>query len=326
MVLRAAVARLATLRPHVLMVDPPGSTRARLSVEQWCREFGAVLAQSPADADILVVTGPAGASLSEAIEELWREMPGPRVRLQLVADQEVQVQMHGACRDLVQSSGLDERDDDWASGQPSGHDMSDMSMPGGLDMADRAADRDGMKLDVVPFSLGPVLAGWPTGLTVDLVLQGDVVQQANARPIHGGSESFWSSRPTAARLDCASRLLTLLGWSDVAQQARALRDRLLDVGHTADTTRRLRRLRRRVGRSRIVRAELTGLAVVNDTDALDRLLSWLEADNSSTPFIHPLSVGLQTIEGLELTEARLALASLPVDVDAMDPASSEPAQ
>ncbi|WP_433473669.1 hypothetical protein ACQPZP_33380 [Spirillospora sp. CA-142024] len=45
-------------------------------------------------------------------------------------------------------------------------------------MADRADDRDGLKLDVLHVPLEPALASWPADLVVHLTLQGDVVQAA----------------------------------------------------------------------------------------------------------------------------------------------------
>ena len=79
-----------------------------------------------------------------------------------------------------------------------GHDMGDMDMggmemPGGLPMADRGADRDGLTLDQLHVPLGPVLPDWPAGLVVHLTLQGDVVQHAEAQALgRGGGGSFWT--------------------------------------------------------------------------------------------------------------------------------------
>lgn len=44
-------------------------------------------------------------------------------------------------------------------------------MPGGLMMTERAADRDGLRLDMLYVALGPVLADWPAGLVVELAVQ-----------------------------------------------------------------------------------------------------------------------------------------------------------
>lgn len=49
-------------------------------------------------------------------------------------------------------------------------------VPYGRAMAERAENRDGLKLDQLPVRVGPLFAGWPSGLALDLKLQGDVVQ------------------------------------------------------------------------------------------------------------------------------------------------------
>jgi hypothetical protein len=51
-------------------------------------------------------------------------------------------------------------------------------VPYGRPMAERADDRDGLKLDYLPVRVGPLFAPFPIGLTLDVRLQGDVIQQA----------------------------------------------------------------------------------------------------------------------------------------------------
>ncbi|RJL24836.1 hypothetical protein D5H75_29100 [Bailinhaonella thermotolerans] len=138
--------------------------------------------------------------------------------------------------------------------------------PGGLPMAGRAGDRDGLRLDVLHVPLGPVLADWPAGLVVELVLQGDVVQEAAVRPEatataaatagtgagtgDGGDRtgSYWDEpwlrarsgeavtvgegerRRAAAHLDSVGRLLAVAGWEREASRARRMRDSLLGGG------------------------------------------------------------------------------------------------
>ncbi len=103
-------------------------------------------------------------------------------------------------------------------------------MSAGLEMAGRGPDRDGLKLDQLHLSLGPVLADWPTGLMLRITLQGDVIQGAHAVPVGTkGATSFWtdpwwraaqgeavtvaqSARLTAARrLDSLGRFLAVAG-------------------------------------------------------------------------------------------------------------------
>jgi len=98
--------------------------------------------------------------------------------------------------------------DDGGHGQHGhgGHDHG-MSMPAGLAMADRAPDRDLLKLDRLHVPLGPVLPEWPAGLVLHTALQGDVIQEAAVQVLdvgdHGsawpsGRGSFWNE-PTVER-------------------------------------------------------------------------------------------------------------------------------
>ena len=181
----------------------------------------------------------------------------------------------------------DQRDDedhrgdhehDGHGGGHSGHGAHGMEMqmplPGGLPMAQRGPDRDGLSLDCIHLALGPLLADWPGGLTIRLVLQGDVIQRAeldaltpfDGAPAH--SRSFWHApwlraaageyvavaeaarRRAAAHLDSLGRLLAVAGWPAAATQARRLRDDLLAGAAEAVIRPQIERFARRVGRSR----------------------------------------------------------------------------
>ncbi|MFF5035576.1 hypothetical protein [Nocardia salmonicida] len=186
------------------------------------------------------------------------------------------------------------------------HDMG-MMMPGGLAMADRADDRDGLKLDVLTVALGPVLAWWPAGLTVVTRWQGDIVCDATVSVLRApsGTLPFWLQPwlragsvdaderrrwRTARALDSASTLLTVAGWSDAATTARRLRDELLvgDVSGGGEV--RLRRWARRVAGSRALRWSLrdvgriaAGPGVPPEVvgDVRDRLLRWITETDSA---------------------------------------------
>lgn len=163
--------------------------------------------------------------------------------------------------------GGDAHEDHQGHGGHGGH--GGMEMPGGLPMAGQGEDRDGLTLDRLHVPLGPLLSDWPTGLTLRLVLQGDVVQAADldeeplvaSRPV----ESFWvqpwlrsavgeavgsgeaARRRAAARLDSLGRLLVVAGWPAEAMKARRLRDDLLDGAPAAALASRLERLGRMGG-------------------------------------------------------------------------------
>ncbi|MBC7299753.1 MULTISPECIES: hypothetical protein [Nocardia] len=176
-----------------------------------------------------------------------------------------------------------------------------MMMPGGLAMADRADDRDGLKLDVLTVPLGPVLAWWPAGLTAVTRWQGDIVCDATVSVLAApsGTVPFWlkpwlhpgqvdanlRGRWRAARaLDSASTLLTLAGWSDAATTARRLRDELLAGELSGAGEVRLRRWTRRVAGSWVLRSSLRDVGRIAEGsdvpaglvgDAHDRLLRWI---------------------------------------------------
>ncbi|MEE1940663.1 hypothetical protein V1L54_14810 [Streptomyces sp. TRM 70361] len=241
-----------------------------------------------------------------------------------------------------------------------------MQMPGGLMMADRAEDRDGLKLDVLHVPLGPVLPDWPAGLVIDTVLQGDVVQRAEGRVLPSAGPCpppFWhaddgrtvapGARTAACHLDSLGRLLALAGWEDAAAGARRLRDRLL-AGEPADAVRAdFGSWRRRVERSCTLRWATDGIGVLAPADAVRlgvsgpavrarpphdataRWLRWLvetdealaggqtpdggprghRAPDGSPPSRGLLDAAVELMPGLELSAARLLVASLGPDPD-----------
>ena len=167
-----------------------------------------------------------------------------------------------------------------------GMEMGDRGMPGGLPMADRAADRDGLRLDQLHVPLGPVLPDWPAGLVVHLTLQGDVVQHAEAQALGpGAGGSFWSEpwrraaagepvtageaarRSVASHLDSLGRFLAVAGWDDAATVARRLRDDALAGAPGSGLRPAVHRFDRRVARSRTLAWLTRGLGVLMPDDA-----------------------------------------------------------
>ncbi|PEQ11538.1 hypothetical protein B2G71_17075 [Novosphingobium sp. PC22D] len=75
--------------------------------------------------------------------------------------------------------------------------------------------RDGLMLDAMTVTIGPFLRTLPPGLSLELTLQGDVIQQARvATPAY--SASGIASEPLLR----AARILELLGLPDLARRAR----------------------------------------------------------------------------------------------------------
>ena len=183
----------------------------------------------------------------------------------------------------------------------------------GLPMADRADDRDGLRLDQLHVPLGPALLDWPAGLVLRLALQGDVMQRVHVEQIAapaGQGRPFWDEpwlraaageevprglaarRLCAAHLDSVGRLLAVAGWPAQAQQARAARDTALEGAPAKAVVAAVSPLVRRVGRSRTLRwltkgvgvldartaaaAGVSGPALTAGGDVWDRLNVWLD--------------------------------------------------
>ncbi|MER5205510.1 hypothetical protein [Streptomyces sp. NPDC002825] len=210
-------------------------------------------------------------------------------------------------------SGRDEHGGHSAHGGHSGHDEPDghgghaghqhhMAPVAGLPMAERADDRDGLRLDRLHVPLGPALPDWPAGLVLRLELQGDVVQRAEVDPVPTPAASgpaFWNEpwlrasagepvtvgaaarRRCAAHLDSLGRLLGVAGWSDASARARDARDKALGGTVRNELVRHVRPLTRRMRRSWTLRWLMAGVGAQArgpvGEDVHGRLLAWLDA-------------------------------------------------
>ncbi|MGK7222761.1 hypothetical protein ACSNO4_08185 [Kocuria flava] len=83
--LNELLARFAVRAAQVLVVEVPGHWDARMELEQQLLRRGWRPAWAPADADVLAVCGVAGHELSELVDRLWEQMPGPRVRVDITS-------------------------------------------------------------------------------------------------------------------------------------------------------------------------------------------------------------------------------------------------
>jgi hypothetical protein len=300
--------RAGAARPHVLVAAMPGGAAVRLAAEEQLRRRGWPAALSPADADMLLVAGAPAADIAASVETTWAAVPAPRVRAIVTSPGEVAAALDAAQAELAtgapqwlpagDSAVLPGGDGGAASGpggshgahgMASHHDMSemDMGMPGGLPMAERGEDRDGLKLDRLHVPLGPVVPDWPAGLVVRLILQGDVVQhaEAGAMGLVEGAGSFWTEpwrraaagepvtvgvaarRRAAAHLDSLARFLALAGWDDAATAARLLRDDALGSRPVSSLGLAVRRLAIRVARSRVLAWSTRGTGMLQPDEA-----------------------------------------------------------
>ncbi|MEU1719821.1 hypothetical protein [Nonomuraea sp. NPDC005692] len=347
--LRGWLLRQAALRPRVLVVAAPYGTGARLLVEAEVDRRGWPVAASAAEASLMVVCGRPGAELAAAAGEVWRTVPVPRALVELppdVAADEVVAALDDAVRVLGDEPGQWRQAGVLAAGR-SGNGPDDTAM------AERGADRDGLKLDRLHVPLGPVLADWPAGLVVETVLQGDVIQEAQVRalPAGGTGDAFWAPAPdmgrqearrrtAAARLDGLGRLLAVAGWPAAAADARRLRDRLLAGAVDERARRHCVRFTRRVRRSWVLRWMLRGAGELGPDappplrgDALDRVRRWLDDVEALTeersgpggggdvPVDGVLALLPGLLAGAELAVARLIVAGLDPDLDRLPSAA-----
>ncbi|MEF3120393.1 hypothetical protein [Kocuria flava] len=225
-----------------------------------------------------------------------------------------------------------------------GHGGMDMA-PEGIPLAEGGEDRDGLEMDVLHLPLGPVLPFWPAGLVLRCSLQGDVVVDADASVVDGGSDDEDdgagaggpSSGPAPAavvRCDRVVALLALAGADDAAAGARRARDALLhgDRGAARDAAERLHRT---IRRSRLLRWSLRGVLPLAPSDleqhglprrclgdAHDRLLVRVERIRTEAGGAEPVPVEdaavpwavlPELVTGLELASVRLAVASLDLE-------------
>ena len=354
-----------------LIATTVGGTGARLAAEQEMRRRGWRPALNPAEANLLVVAGPADPAMTPFVDAVWQLVPKPRVQVDIADAPAVPAALSDAEHRLRSpdehrsaSAGdhhhhdeqaepehhHDQHDphsihDDGEHAEMShsshmehshhhGHDMSGMEMPGGIPMADRAEDRDGLKLDRLAVPLGPVLPAWPAGLLVRATLQGDVIQEATAETVMAATHRpapFWSTlsservRIAARRLDSCTRLLTVAGWEYAAVTAARLRDELLS-GDDVDA--RFTRWARQVRRSRVLRWSLTGIGThTGSGDVLDRLLRWIDQaaaalDGSANSIetddpAEILDALPRLLAGTEFATARLVVASFDPDFEGM---------
>ena len=87
--LRERVAAIATRRAHVLIVEMPGEALLRLHAEAGVAGAGWAVATTPADADVLLVCGPARGEALQRADRLWDQMVAPRARVAVASAADV---------------------------------------------------------------------------------------------------------------------------------------------------------------------------------------------------------------------------------------------
>lgn len=95
------LARCAARRVHVLIAEVPGNWSLRVQVERRIAARRWRQADSPADADVLVVCGSPGPELADVIDRIWDQLPGPRVRVAVDDPRTVDTVLAHAVEELV---------------------------------------------------------------------------------------------------------------------------------------------------------------------------------------------------------------------------------
>jgi hypothetical protein len=101
--LSGRLARAATRRVTVLVVEVPGWGRVRCAVQSELRTRGWREATSAADADGLVLCGRPGGELDRCVESVWQQLPGPRARTPVTATTAVSAALDQLLADLLDS-------------------------------------------------------------------------------------------------------------------------------------------------------------------------------------------------------------------------------
>ena len=295
--LRRRLAILAVDATHVLVIESPGAWLTRVAIEREIGRRGWRLATSPADADALVIAGTPGPQLSERIESVWEQLPGPRSRTVIAGDTNtasVRMALDQVAAELLDPERQvgDARDrEGFGSDQMSGdsdlagdmdmhgdsdmHAMDDMDMdmsPSGIPLAEGGYDRDGLEMDALHLPLGPVLPHWPAGVVLRCTLQGDVVVAAEASVLDESDSTPVLLHPNERAAWCCdqlARVLALSGWADGYSAAVRVRDSLIDQQDVAASSALLDVLQRRLRRARLLRWSLRGIGNLRADDQPD---------------------------------------------------------
>ncbi len=297
--LRNALARVATRRPRVHLLEAPGGAVVRFAVEQELDRRGWSPAPGPSAADALVVAGDLPPALSEAAELVWSQLPGPRVRTTIADPDDVPASLDQVRRGLcdldlqrrdARERGLDETER-WIES-----DEEEEMAPGGIPLAEGAEDRDGLEMDVLVHPLGPLLNHWPGGLELRTTLHGDVVAEATVRWWGGQESRPQAPESAAAAWDAVSVVLALVGQDHWARPARSLRDDpARDDPARQPDRRRLRSHLERLGRWSVLPSEVVS--------TLGRLL-----DDPGQDLLGPQELEALAI-GRDLGDVRLLVAA-----------------
>lgn len=290
--LTGLIAGLAAADPVPVFAIAGSGMRA--AVQDLRLDPGVRIVDTPRAAAVMLIAGPIAAQDIEALARIHDALPHPRATVtwrtadlfirpgdgaSIVVDgDDPGPALRSAYRAVLkghrpsEASILPDEDPaDWRGVGPFGQGGSGMTggTPYGRPMAELGIDRDGLRLDVLPVTLGPFFPRLPAGLVLDLQMAGDVVTAATvatSRPdaTADGPESPFiralSGPVSIAELELARARDHLRWLSDalVAQGLPAFGRRSLHLAHDVrgGDGRRVRDLARRIRRSGVFRWSL----------------------------------------------------------------------
>lgn len=240
MAVASALARFAAGSPVPVFAAAGPGWRNR--VEDLALDRGIEHVPSPRHATVLLVAGPIPTEHRQALDRIHDQLPHPRVTLRWGAvgeDAEAGERIDGGADPVGTIRRVDEAlltgsrpsEPDRLADEPPNpwrgkgdHGQGGEGMMGGTPygrpMAMTGDDlRDGLALDRLVFRIGPFFPPFPPGLALDVVLQGDVIQEVEvvSGPYAQPAEDDLERR----RLRRLRRVLLTLGAGALA--ARALR-------------------------------------------------------------------------------------------------------
>jgi Respiratory-chain NADH dehydrogenase, 49 Kd subunit len=222
--LRAAAERVAARAPVPVFAVAGAGAQAR--VDDLLLQPRLHLVDSPAAANVLLVAGSVPAHLATELARLHDGLSRPRVSVwwslgsgaappvrsgvevhdadpSVLVDAVVDTHRRLLVCELTSGPPLlpDEEPAPWRGVGPYGQGGTGMTggVPYGRPMAEVAPDRDGLRLDQLTVRIGPFFARFPTGLVLEVRLQGDVVQQAQVVVAPEGEAAVEVDVPTAFR-------------------------------------------------------------------------------------------------------------------------------
>ncbi|GMQ98655.1 MAG: hypothetical protein BMS9Abin17_1177 [Acidimicrobiia bacterium] len=214
--LRSGLAYMAKTSDVPVFVVVGGGYRS--AVHRLRLAGGIKIVASPRHAAVLLIAGSLTEAATESVQHVHDQMAGPRHTVSWgpsehtvvpvgthvigdVADVAIAIrkQFHDVVTGAIPAEPplLDNVDAvEWRGVGPYGHGGAGMTggTPYGRPLTLRAPSRDRLELDQLPVVIGPWFAGFPTGLSLRISLQGDVAQAVEVvatNPIAAGSRSIF---------------------------------------------------------------------------------------------------------------------------------------